>query len=421
MRSVSRPGARSDSPSCASACAAALRSCACTGRSPSTSGAIAARTASTRQLRRRAQVAVGERHVERATAAGEGEPHHRIGPRGGAGEDRAQADRRRGAERLHRRRERRGIQDHLRLLQPDRRGRGGQVLQEPGELELGEERPRPRVVRGLPPEALGRERQLEIAPQRDEPAVRPDALRAGDDLLLHPLPAARHRLRDLLGTPQHLLHAPEVTHERGGGHLSDPGDPGHVVDLVAEDGHVLDHLVRPDAELLLHLRRSRPPSPPARLRHRVVERELRVDELREVLVAGDDDDVPAALARAARERADDVVRLDPGLLDDRHRERARHVAHERELRLQVVRRLGAVRLVAAGRSRSGRLAPGVEDERDVRRRVLAQRLEQHRREPVGGVGRHALRRREVRDRVVGAEDEARAVDEGQRGHERAGR
>jgi hypothetical protein len=231
--------------------------------------------------------------------------------------------------------------------------------------------------------------------------------------------ATRDRRRDLVGPPQHLLQRPELLDERGGGDLADARDPGDVVDLVAEDRLVVDHLLRGDAHLLLDLGAPAPAAAAARLGHRVVERDPVADELGEVLVARDDDDLPALLPRAAGEGPDDVVGLEPRLLQHRDVERLRHLAHERELLLQVVGRGGAVRLVGPVEIVAERVAPGrVEHERDVRRRVLAQRLEQHRREPVHGVRRNALRRREVRQRVVGAEDEPGAVDERERGHRR---
>ena len=57
----------------------------------------------------------------------------------------------------------------------------------------------------------------------------------------------------------------------------------------------------------------------------------------------------------------------------------------------------------------------VEGDGHVRRVALAQGLQEHQREPVDRVGRHALAVREVRDGVVGAEDVRAAVYQGQRG------
>ena len=58
-----------------------------------------------------------------------------------------------------------------------------------------------------------------------------------------------------------------------------------------------------------------------------------------------------------------------------------------------------------------RAARRVEHQAEVRRPLLAQELQQHVRHAVGGVGRHAARRREERDRVEGAVDVGARVDE----------
>ena len=93
-----------------------------------------------------------------------------------------------------------------------------------------------------------------------------------------------------------------------------------------------------------------------------------------------------------------------------------HLTHQRELRDEVVRRLGTVRLVLGVEVVAEALAPGVEHHRRVGGRVLPQRLEEHGGEAVDRVGRHPLGRREVRDGVVGAEDEPGPVDERERRH-----
>jgi hypothetical protein len=82
-----------------------------------------------------------------------------------------------------------------------------------------------------------------------------------------------------------------------------------------------------------------------RVEHRIDAADAVADELRHVLVAGRDHDLEARRSRALGERADHVVRLDT--LDAQHRqtERRDRLDERRDLRAQIVRHWGAVRLV----------------------------------------------------------------------------
>ena len=278
---------------------------------------------------------MAERQVEGAAPAGEGDAEHRIGaraPRRRATDRRPDRGRAARAPRPRRRARPRSRTTSVVL------GAGGgrrrrQVLQQPRELELAEERPVPGVVRRLAAERVRRERAA-----RGRSAARPACDSSG---------AARRSRRSSPSASRPPRGPPPSGSPPGAASISStepkwrtsaaavtsptPGMPGTLSILSPRIAMVLDDL-RPAGRRASSRprpgRSSRPARspPPSGRRARPA-----VDELREVLVAGDDDDLPAELARAAGERPDDVVRLDPRLLDDGDGEGPRHVADEREL------------------------------------------------------------------------------------------
>ncbi len=150
--------------------------------------------------------------------------------------------------------------------------------------------------------------------------------------------------------------------------------------------------------------------------HGVEHDNARAHELHQVLVGGDDRDVAAGVDDLARVGRDEVVGLIALLLDAGDVERLHRVADERELRDELVGRRRPVRLVVLEDLVAEVLAAGVENDRDVGRRLrrlrLAQELPQHGAEAVHGADGQAVGgSRQGRERVEGAEDVARAVDE----------
>ena len=200
---------------------------------------------------------------------------------------------------------------------------------------------------------------------------------------------------------------------------ADAARAGHVVggiagerldvdDLVGAEAEIGDDFVRADAPLL------------AIARGRVEHRHARPDELHEVLVGGDDQHVGAPFARLARIGGDEIVGLVAVLLDRRQAERAHRLAHQRELRHQVLGRIGPMGLVGRIDFAPEGILRLVEDDRQMRRldprRAVAQELQNlgreqpHRadRQPVGTVIVFLI----LPDRLeIGAKDEGRAVDE----------
>ena len=147
-----------------------------------------------------------------------------------------------------------------------------------------------------------------------------------------------------------VSRSPYSTNELGGGLHPDAGRAGHVVGRIAGERLDVDDLVRPDAEIFHHLLQAEAPllaraCDPGLARSRVVHRHARLDELHQVLVGGDDQHVGAGFARLAGVGGDEVVGLVAVLLDRDHAEGAHGRAHQRELRHEIVRRIGPVGLV----------------------------------------------------------------------------
>lgn len=143
------------------------------------------------------------------------------------------------------------------------------------------------------------------------------------------------------------------------------------------------------------------------------------DELEGVPVAGDDEDFEAGLLGLRGEGGDDVVRLEALDREPVRAHRVQQLADQLDLALELVGRLGAVRLVLGELLRAPRLARDVEGHREVRGHLVTQGVRQHRREAVDGVGRLAggggeiLRgqreERPVRHGVPVHEEQARTV------------
>ena len=187
---------------------------------------------------------------------------------------------------------------------------------------------------------------------------------------------------------------------------ADAGHARHVVRRIAGQGLHVDHLVGCDTELFHHLLRA-----DLTVLHGVEQDHAVIDQLHQVLVRGHDGDFRAPFAGLAGVGRDQVVGFEPVHVDGRHVERFGRLAHQFELRDQVVGCRWAVRLVFGVDVIAEGLARAVEDDGDeIGLRVLDQ-LHQHLGEPEHRVGRRAVGRRHRRQRVIGAEDEARAVDQ----------
>jgi hypothetical protein len=217
-------------------------------------------------------------------------------------------------------------------------------------------------------------------------------------------------LLDLAGPGQQRVEVAIFVDQLGGGLDADAGRARHVVDAVAAQGLNVDDLVRIDAELLEHLLAL-----DAQALHRVEHRDAVADQLHQVLVGRDDDGLAAQLAHAAGIGGDQVVGLVAGQLDGRHAERQRRLAHQRELRDQVLGRRRPMGLVLVVERVAERLLRVIPDHRQVGGRValhVAQQLPQHVAEALDGAHRQAVALAgQRRQGVIGAEQIGRAVDQ----------
>ena len=222
------------------------------------------------------------------------------------------------------------------------------------------------------------------------------------------------RLLDLAGAGEQRFEVAELVEELRRSLRPDARDARHVVGGIADQRLQLDHLLRPDAEFLVH------EIPVDHLvAHRVDHGDARPHQLHQVLVGGDDGDGGAGPVGLQRIGRDQVVRLPALLLDAGEVEGARRLADQAELRDEVGGRVGPVRLVIGVELVAKRLGRIVEDDGEMRGLVAGRlgrpflhQLPDHVAEAGDRADRQAVGfARQRRQRVEGAEDEGRAVDQ----------
>ena len=113
-------------------------------------------------------------------------------------------------------------------------------------------------------------------------------------------------------------------------------------------------------------------------------------ELEHILVACDDDNIVPVLLSLVRERADQIVRLMPGLPDGRDVEGLHHAMDVGNLSTHAVRHRRPLRLIGGELRVTQRRTLFVERHDEAIRLLLAHNLQQHRREAEDGVGLEAL-------------------------------
>ena len=256
-----------------------------------------------------------------------------------------------------------------------------------------------RLARG---EVFQRQRQRRVVAQQHQRARQACRLGVRDQRVAALGGLHRRRRR------QHAFEVAELGHQRAGGLRPDAGHAGDVVDRIAHQSLHFDHALRRHAEALHHLGVA-----DRAILDRVEHRNAGADQLHQVLVGGDDGRPAALGAGGARVGGDQIVRLPVGQLDGGDVERLGRLPHQRELRHDLGRRLRPLRLVGVEQPVAEGGAPGVEDHRDVGADMLAQQLGQHVGEAEHGIDRHAVGAVHRRQRVKGAEDEPRAVDQDQ--------
>ena len=291
----------------------------------------------------------------------------------------------------------------------------GDPAREGGELHRLEEAEQALAVELRQSQRFERRLHRDVADQRHQLLRDADAL----DILWVGQRLAPFRLLDLACSRQQRFEIAIFENELRRGLDADAGRAGHVVGRISRERLDVDHLVRPEAEILDHFRRTEAPLL-AVAGSRVVHRHPRLDELHQVLVGRDDQYVGARFARLAGIGRDEVVGLVAVLLDRDHAEGSHGFAHQRKLGHEIGRRVGAVGLVGRIDLAPERILRLVENDRQMGRldprRSVADELEKfgrkqpHRphRQPVGAVIVLLI----LPDRLeIGAEDERRTVDE----------
>ncbi len=274
---------------------------------------------------------------------------------------------------------------------------------------MPEELEQPFAVEGARLQLGERQRQLEVAAHGQQAACQRQEVERAPQVVAD-------GAADVVGGGDHPVERAVLLQPADGGLRSHLGDAGDVVDGVADQRQVIDDAPGGDAEA----------ADDAGLverfvAHRVDQTDLRADELRQILVAGGHHHLHALRRRLRRQRADDVVRLDP--VDDQQRpaERCDRGVQRLDLADEVaghrwpVGLVGGVPVVAEG-------APlGVEDAGlvvDSWLLVVALDPPQHVEHAVQGAGRLAPRRAQVGQRVEGAVEIGGSVDQQQGGHGR---
>ncbi len=267
----------------------------------------------------------------------------------------------------------------------------GQHLEQPiaqhPELEPVEQ-PVHRVAVPVPSLEVGTaERQVKVANERVDPPVG-----------RHVVEVLAERLPCLAGDVSRLAHEvlqPVVRLQPlRGGLRTYTGHSRQVVARLSHERGELRVAVGGDEVLVLDGRRGHPREvghPLARVEHR----DVVVDELEGVAVAGDDQHVQAVLDGLRGQRRDDVVSLVAVQLEVDHVQGVENFLDERHLPRELGRRGGAIALVLRVQLHAERLAGHVERHGEVGRRLVAEQVDEHRGEPVHPVRVLTGRRREV--------------------------
>ena len=320
------------------------------------------------------RVLVGDRHVEGMTRLdGDRQPDQvRAHRRLAVGDDvqREPAGRPAGA---HEGVDRRGLDDRILARHRLRDRRIGRD-QRP-ELELGEQPERVRAVGAGVAAVVGDERDGAVGVDRDQLLALSCAVDVGEKRLAIPL------LLHLAGAREQRVEAAELRDQIAGALLADAGNALHVVGRVAHQREHVDHLLRRDAELLLHAFGVEPRPGLTR----VEDLDGAADELEEVLVAGDERDLEALRRRLLGQRAHDVVGFVAARRQDRHAEGAARLVDQRHLVDQIGRHRSPRRLVVGGQLTPEARSADVERRGEELGLVVGDQLREHGHEAVDGV------------------------------------
>ena len=235
---------------------------------------------------------------------------------------------------------------------------------------------------------------------------------------LHQLPAQQGLLAILfevllLGRAADFVHVREdvlqgaVFLQQVAGRLgADQRHARHVVGRVADQGLVIDDLVRRDAPLL--------PQDLAiddLVLADVVELHVLGDQLPAVLVAADDETPPAQLLGQPGDRGHDVVGLEALVGQQGNAQGLDHAMHEADLRHEVLVHVGPARLVLLVKLVAKGLARQVEGTEQKVRLLRFQQIEQVPRKAIDGIHRLPAGAGHVRDGVEDLVDQGMGIDD----------
>ena len=192
---------------------------------------------------------------------------------------------------------------------------------------------------------------------------------------------------------EQVFHGSESPQQVGRRLVTYAGHAGNVVRGIALETLVVGHLILPKPEALRH--GVRPIHDGVRHAfYRGHDADVVVDELQRVQIAGDDDRVDVQRGPLLAKRAYDVVRLETGDLDHRDIERPHQLAGNGGLLDQRVRSRLAMGLILIviymPECRDGRI-----ERRRYVVRALVEQSQEHGRQPIERVGRHARRSRKI--------------------------
>ena len=219
---------------------------------------------------------------------------------------------------------------------------------------------------------------------------------------------------DLRQQAVQLRHGMILLHQRHGGLFPHAGDAGDVVGGVAHEGLQVDHVDGGEAVLL----------PEGLLRYilggglaHTGGHQLHLgvggNELEAVLVAGDDDAVPAGCLAAAADGADEIVGLVAGEVVLGNVHGGEHLLQIRQLHGQLLRHPLALGLVAFIRLMAEGGLPAVEGDAQRLRLLLVQQPLEGGEKAIDRMGIQPVPCGQGADAIIGPVDDAVAVDDHQ--------
>ncbi len=296
----------------------------------------------------------------------------------------------------------------------DAAGLGG-ALGDRREFHRLEEADERRAIRRCKAQIVERHVERDIALERHELFRNLDefnAFRRREDF-------AAFWLFDLAGASQQRIEIAIFIDELCRGLDADAARARHIIGRITGERLDVDHLFRRHTEIILNFGEADAPLLPL-ARSGIVHRDAIADKLHQILVGGDDEHIGAARPGLIGIGGDEIVRLVAVLLDRQKAEGAHGGAHQRKLRDEIFRRLGAIGLVRRIEFLAEGILRLVEDDAEMRRlnarRALAHELKQLVAEEPYRAGRQAIRTvivlRVLPNRLeIGAEDERRSVDQ----------